>query len=134
MSKIYEESRIRKAWAPADYTVSENTGLWPVEIGQAVMGALCFVGTAFNGTSPSASLGDDGDVDRFITTADSDIATADTLPQIGTGASMQGVGPNSYGYLYTAQDLVDVDFTAATGSPTTGFVDWWIYLSRLNPH
>lgn len=134
MARIYEHERSRQAWAPAAYDTNENTGLWPVEVGDVVKRAYCFVRTAFDGTSPSAALGDDGDVDRYITTTNSAIATADTAPQRGTGAGIGGSTGNILGYLYTAADLVDVDFTAATGSPTTGFVDWWIYVKKVWPH
>ena len=69
-----------------------------------------------------------------VTTATGDISQA-------AGTFIQGVGGGAGTdflligrYLYTAADTVDVVFTAATGgSPTTGALDFYMWVAKVIP-
>lgn len=135
MARLSTEQPLTKyRWMPDSYTQNQVDPIWHVQVGDIVTHAFCMVGTAFNGTSPSAALGDDADVDRYITTTNSAIGTADTTPQAGSGAALAGSTKAHSGFLYSTEDTIDVDFTAATGTPTEGDVDWWCYVMRPYHH
>ena len=122
-------ARIRKqGWTPAAYGTNETTGFWSVQIGDLIAAAFMRVEAAFDGTSPSCSIGDDGDVDRFMTTTNTGIDT--TGLKRGTGAGFT----ETLGFLYTAANNVDIVFTAATGSPTVGRLTAWAYKARVEPN
>ena len=120
--------RSRTSWAPASYTANETFNMWNVAAGDLVGACFARIRTAFDGTSPSASIGDGDDVDRFMTTTNVGVAT--TGLKRGTGAGLT----ETLGYLYTAADTIDITFTAATGSPTVGSMDFWAFVAKVDPH
>lgn len=79
------------------------------------------VGTLFNGTSPTITIGDGGDVDRFFTSAEAALATA------GVKSSKKGGQPGAGGFLYTTADTIDAVWTEATGGPTTGSALFYLH-------
>lgn len=111
---------------PASYTGNETTALWGVVAGDLVHAAFSRNRVAFNGTTPTLSLGDDGDVDRFMTTTNMD--AENTGLKRGTGAGFTEVP----GYLYTAANTIDVVF-AQGGSGTAGRADIWIVAAKIVP-
>ena len=117
----------KQGWVPAAYATNETFQMWNVEIGELVAACFARIEVAFDGTSPSASVGDGDDVDRFMTTTNLGVAT--TGLKRGTGAGFT----ETLGYLYTAQDTIDITFTAATGSPAAGRMSIWAYIARVEP-
>ena len=123
--------RRSKRFTPASYTANETTALFNVASGDLIGPVFARVATAFDGTGGrTISLGDDSDVDRFMTTTVGDVSTAAVLTGVGgTGTNYLLIGQ----HLYTAADTIDVVFTAATGgSPTAGVVVVTIYVAKLS--
>ena len=129
--KFYKKSRTN--WTPASYTVDETTGLYPVVAGDLVGPCFSYVRVAFDGTGGRTfSLGDDGDVDRFMATTDADITTVANFVQGLGGASSTYLALGRH--LYIAANNIDIVFVAATaGSPTVGSIDLWHYQAKINP-
>lgn len=131
MAELRFFKRSRTNWLPAAYATNETTSIFNVAAGDLIAPNAVRVRTAFDGTSPSASFGDGDDVDRFMTTTEAGIDT--TGLKLGRGGSGGGYILDGK-YLYTAADTIDIVFTAATGSPTAGALDWWVYIAKIDPH
>ena len=131
MAELKFYKRSRTGWTPTSYTVNQTFQMWNVAVGDLVGPLFVRVRVAFDGTSPSFSIGDGDAVARFMTTTEAGAET--TGLKIG-----RGVSGGSYildgKYLYTAADTIDITFTAATGSPTVGTIDVWAYIAKVDPH
>lgn len=131
MAFIHIRERSVSNWTPASYASNETANILPAHVGEVIIGAFIRVRTAFDGTNGDAtiSVGDDGDVDRFITTANSAI-TATGLKK-GTGAGLT----ETPGYLYTTANTIDITFVADTGGDgAAGSVDVWVWYAKADPH
>ena len=127
--------RSKTNWTPVSYSADETANLFNVAAGDLIGLVIVRLRTAFNGTGGrTISLGDGAATTRFMTTATGDISQA-------AGTFIQGVGGGAGTdflligrYLYTAADTVDVVFTAATGgSPTTGALDFYMWVAKVIP-
>ena len=107
MSWLYGKIGVRSNWAPASYTANSTPEIFDAPVGMIVRGAWVRVRTAFDGTTPAASLGDDGDVDRFITTALSAVDSTWIKPNQNTSAGLV----ETQGYLYSTANTIDVAWT-----------------------
>lgn len=122
-----------RAFTPASYTANETTGLFNVAAGDLIGPVWARTEVVFNGSGTDAivTLGDGGDVDRFI--ADGNVDETTTGLYLGLGGS--GSNYLALGHhLYTAADTIDVVFTANTaGTRTTGRVLFVITKAKANP-
>lgn len=93
---------------PADDT-GASEALIEVPAGAIVIGGYVYVSTAFDSTTSDAlDIGDGDDVDRY---------TATPIDLQSTGVTALDVT----GYKYTAQDNIDIQWTAgSTGTATAG--------------
>lgn len=74
------------------------------------------VNTAFDGTTPTASIGDDGAAEGFVTEADLNIGAGGSGAGLfnGTGqylCTKHTTGPNANGKLYTEDDTIELVYT-----------------------
>ena len=84
------------------------------------------VGTAFDGTgTPSITLGDSDDVDRFMDNTAAAPATA------GNKSMKQDTQPGSGGYVYTADGLITATFAAGSSSAGEAKV-YMLYSNRVD--
>lgn len=84
------------------------------------------IASALDG-STQATIGDDGDVDRFM----DNTAFAPTV--VGAKSMLQDTQPGSGGYVYTAANTIDLQTTV--GTPTAGTLDIWVgYIPRASEH
>jgi hypothetical protein len=84
------------------------------------------VGTGFDGTgTPSITLGDSDDTDRFMDNSAAAPATA------GFKSMKQDTQPGSGGYIYTADGLITATFSAGGSSAGSAEV-WLVYSNRTN--
>ena len=112
---FYRIRPVTKIFEPAAVGSSETTALFTVKAGQRVLWATVKpIRAAAGSTNSTIEIGDDGDTDRFVK------ATTDYDPEasaVGTLISGTGAGlANSGGYLYTADNTVDVVYTASGAS------------------
>ena len=114
-------------YVPASYGSTETVSFINIAAGDVVFAAFCQVTTAFDG-SPTAILGDGGSTNRFMTTTNTAITSATTLPNIGTGAGFA----TTPGYMYTSDDTIDIVYTTG-GSPTVGAAVFWIIKFKAYP-
>lgn len=95
---------------PTAYATSE-TGhpgarkIMGVKRGTWVLGVMLRVGVAFNGTTPTISIGDGASAVGYMTTAQADIENTGLKAGYGTFFS----GAN--GKLYTTDDTIDLAYT-----------------------
>ena len=135
MAKLNWYQKSKTNWAPAAIASDETANLFSVHPGDLIGPMFVYIRTAFDGTGGrTITLGDDGDVDRFMTTTTGDISQA-----VGTYIqAVGGVGSNYLliaQHLYVAANTIDLIFVAATGgAPSTGNLDIWYYASRVIPH
>lgn len=132
MAELRYFRRSRSNWTPASYSADETAQIIPVAAGDLIGPHYGLMRTAFDGTGGrTMSLGDGGDVDRFMTTTIGDLSQAAGTYLIGVGGS--GSTYAAIGrHLYTAADTIDIVFVAATGgSPTAGAVDIWLYIAKV---
>ena len=130
MAELRFFRRSKFNYAPASYAANSTDSILSASIGDLVGAAFCNVRVVFNGTNVnhSSALGDDGDVDRFMTTTN--VGDTATGLKRGTGAGLT----ETLGYLYTTANTIDVTFVADTaGDGTTGNIDWWVYIAKINP-
>lgn len=121
-------------WTPDSYTANSVEAVMNVHAGMLIGPIICRTQVAFDGSGTAAifELGDGGDVDRFLDAGELDEETA------GNMVRAQGASGGGYvlyrSYLYTADDTIDVNFTAATGADgTVGRVLITIYWARVWP-
>lgn len=134
MAELRYRKRSRSNYTPASYTANETATVIGVNTGDLVGPSFCRVRVVFNGGGTDAILifGDGGDTNRFGSDGDTDETT--------TGLYMLNGGSGSdylaQGYhLYTADDTIDIGFTANTsGTRTTGEVDFWLFIAKADPH
>lgn len=134
MAELRFFQKTRTNWAPAAIASDETATLFSVHPGDLIGPVFAYIRTAFDGTGGrTISLGDDGDVDRFMTTTIGDVSQAAGTYLMGLG----GAGSNYLllgRHLYTAANTIDVVFVAATGgAPSTGNLDFWYYSARVAP-
>ena len=118
-------------WTPVSYTANETTAIMPVHAGEMVIAAFVRIRTAFDGGNSDAAidLGDGGDTNRLVENADLTETTAGLYHGSGAGTA------DDFGHLYTADDTIDVVFTADTGADgTVGAADIWIWYVTVEPH
>ena len=121
--KIYKRSKTN--WTPVTYAANETFTMFNVAIGDLVLACFARVRTAFDG-DVAIAVGDDGDVDRFMTTTN--VGATSTGLKRGTGAGFT----ETLGYLYTAANTIDITYTSTTG--TVGALDVWCYIAKVDPH
>ena len=127
-----------RLFIPADYTADDAAvELIHVSAGDLVGPVICRTVELFNGggTAAKFELGDDDDVDRYV--ADGDLeetsVSAATLWIRAAGGSASGYAALGT-HLYTADNTIDVKFTANTsGTRTTGQVEVTVYIARVRP-
>ena len=121
--------RSKSNYTPASYTANETTAILSVMAGEAVNLCVARTLTVFNGSGTAAVIviGDDGDTDRLLEDGNMDETTAGLY--LGLGLTKLN-GP----HLYTADNTIDVVFTANTaGTRTTGAADFRVLVARLDP-
>ena len=129
MARVYQNVLTRNNWAPASYTANSTPAIWNVAAGDLIRGAFVQIRVAFDGITPVATLGDGGDADGFLTSALVGITATGLKPAQNTSAYLL----ETQGYLYTSADTIDVTWTQG-GTGTAGFADWWVFVSKVNPH
>lgn len=99
---------------PAVYATTETRKVMSVRRGTWIMDVAVRVGVAFNGTTPTISIGDGIGTTIFATITD--VACAATGLKHGYGAAFSGMN----GKLYTADapDTVDLFYTYTAGTTT----------------
>ena len=124
-------------YQPPDYTANSVDPVFSVHEGDVVGLITCRTVTVFNGAGTAAifELGDGDDVDRYLDGGEleeTDVAAATSY--------VRAIGATGGGYilyrthLYTANDTIDVNFTANTsGTRTTGAVEITAYIARTRP-
>lgn len=90
---------------PTAYATTETRAIMGVKRGTWVLGVSVRVGVAFDGTTPTVSIGDGTGATIFATTAQVD--AENTGLKAGYGTAFSG----SNGKLYTATDTVDLFYT-----------------------
>jgi hypothetical protein len=108
--------KLIKSFTPAAVGTTETKQMFNVEIGDRVhwLSVVPLVNAAA-GTSSTINIGDDGDTDRFLKSANYDLETAVVgTPIAGAG---DGFAPSG-GHLYTAANTIDALYTngGATGT------------------
>jgi hypothetical protein len=128
---LLREKRLTSTFVPASYTANETTALFNVAAGDMITHVSMQTVVVFNGAGTDAivTLGDGGDVDRFILAGDVDeTATGFYVATGGTGSAYLLRAE----HVYTAADTIDIVFTANTsGSRTTGEVLAIIHKSKV---
>lgn len=104
----------------AHETTQTDVCVMDVHRGTFVRAVMLQIGVAFDGTTPTLSVGDDGSAIGFVTTVEA-AATADGLKN-GIGAYLNSIhaASNANGKLYTEDDTIDLDFTSAGEGTTEG--------------
>lgn len=130
--------RRTRLFEPADYTANDTAvELINVFAGELVGPVICRTVEVFNGggTAAKFELGDDDDVDRYVVDGDLEetSVSAATSWIRATGGSASGYAAMGT-HLYTADNTIDVKFTANTsGTRTTGQVEVTVYVARVRP-
>src|SRR3990167_7251731 len=126
-----------RLFTPADYTADETRQLFNVEAGDLIGLIIARQITAYNGSGTDAILemGDSGDIDRFMDAGEIDETTGGS-----TGSFVRCAGASGGGYvlyrnhLFTAQNTIDVTFTANTaGTRNAGSTEFTLYFTRVRP-
>ena len=129
-----KETRI---FEPADYTADEVRQLFNVAAGDLIGIIIARQIVAYNGSGTDAILefGDSGDIDRFMDAGEIDETTGGA-----TGSFVRCAGASGGGYvlyrnhLFTAEDTIDVIFTANTaGTRNAGRTEFTLYKARVRP-
>ena len=134
MAYLRYSKRSRSAWVPTSYTSGQTDKILNVAVGDVVGPSFGRIRVGFDGTNTDATvaLGDDGDPDRFVTTATSDAQNTSLFMGVGgSGSTYLAIGQ----HLYTAANTVDITFvsdTAADGA--AGEADFWVYVAKADPH
>lgn len=124
-------------WTPDSYTANSVEAVFNVAEGDVVGPIFCRTVTVFNGSGTDAifELGDSGDVDRFL-----DAGELEETSVSAATSFVRAIGATGGGYilyrthLYTADDTIDVNFTANTaGTRTTGAVEITAYIAKVRP-
>lgn len=133
MTQLNWRRRSVSNWTPASYTANETTAIMSVEPGDVAGLVIVRTRTVFNGSGTDAiiTIGDGGDVDRFVADGDVDEVTAGLYKALGgSGSSYAALGT----HLYTVADTIDIVFTANTaGTRTTGAFDIDVYIAKVVP-
>lgn len=104
---------------PGAYNTSEVRDIMGVKRGTWVKAVAVRIGEAFNGTTPTISIGDGDDDEGFAAITDITIATPELYPGYGVFFSA------SNGKLYTGDDTIELDYIYNTGT-TTGLATVYI--------
>ena len=118
------------SFTPANHQTTATTALFNMAAGELVVAAFVRITTAFDGGSSDAALdlGDGNSTNGFIANADITETTAGIYQ--GSGARLA----DDWGFLYTADDTIDVVFTRDTGADgTVGSADFIIYYVQVEP-
>ena len=118
------------SFTPANHQTTATTALFNMAAGELVVAAFVRITTAFDGSGTNAALdlGDDGDINRFIENVDITETTAGIYQGSGAGLA------DDFGFLYTANNTIDVVFTRDTGvNGTVGSADFIIYYVQVEP-
>lgn len=119
-------------FTPTSYTANETKAIMNVHAGTVIGPIFVRQITAYNGSGTAAilELGDGNAIDRFMDAGEIDVTTGGA-----TGSFVRAVGATGGGYvlyrtfLYTADDTIDVTFTANTAGTRnageTRFIIWW---------
>lgn len=135
MANELEWEKTTILYRPPSYAANSVDPVMNVFAGDLIGLIICRTTAAFNGTGTAAvfELGDDGDPDRFLDGGELDEETA--------GSMVRAIGASGGGYvlyrshLYTADNTIDVNFTADTnGDDTTGEVEITIWHTRVRPN
>jgi len=114
---------------PADYTATEPRAVMGVKRGTLVANVALRIGEQFNGVTDTIAIGDGTDPNGFMTTAQAACTVAGLKNGAGeylaTLDSDAGGNTPGAGRLYTADDTIDLVFTAA-GDGTTGLATVYI--------
>ena len=125
------ETRI---FEPASYTADETRLLFNVEAGDLIGLIIVRQIVAYNGSGTDAvlELGDGDDIDRYMDAGEIDETTTTSFVRaIGATGGTYILYRN---FLYTAQDTIDVTFTANTaGTRNAGRTEFTIYKARVRP-
>lgn len=125
--------RSRSNWTPASYTADETAQILNVAAGDLIGPGIARVRTVFNGGGTDAIIiiglaG--GTTNLFCADGNIDETTVGTYHLLGAG-NYVARGE----YLFTSADTIDVGFTANTsGTRTTGAVDYWFFVAKVDPH
>lgn len=107
---------------PDDYAVTQtDVCVMDVHRGTFVRAVAMRVGTPFDGTTPTISIGDGSDAIGFMTTTEAAAGVAGLKNGIGEYlCTQQSAGPNANGKMYTEDDTIDLDFTSPGAGCTEG--------------
>jgi len=133
MAFLNWQKKSRTAWEPAAYDTTAVTQLFAVDVGDLVGPGFARVTEVFNGTGTAAVL------TVGLTGGTTNLFCADTNIDETTTGLYQLLGAGTYAargqYLFTSADTIDVLFTKDTNSDdTTGIVDFWFYVAKVDPH
>lgn len=134
MAFLEWRKRSMPGWTPNDYEANSVEKLINVSAGDVVGYSFARVTEVFNGggTDAIVTAGDFDDIDRIFAGGNVDETATGLYAALGgSGSTYTALGR----HLYTADDSVDVWFTANTsGTRTTGTIDWFFYVADCDPH
>jgi len=131
MAELRFFARTKTNWTPASYTANATVSIFNVAAGDMIGPGFARVRVVFNGGGTDAiiTIGITGTTNLFCADGNID-ETATGLYHLLGGGNYVARGE----YLFTSADTIDVTFTANTsGTRTTGAVDYWFYVAKVDP-
>lgn len=121
-------------YTPSSYTANVVDPVFTVKAGDMVGTIICRTMVAFDGTGTAAKfeLGDGNDPDRYLDDGELEETSVSAATSVVRAIGATGGTYVLYrNFLYTSDDTIDVNFTAATGGDgTVGKVKIKIAFSR----
>lgn len=124
-------------YTPSNYVANVVDPVFNVTAGDLVGEIICRTVTAFDGSGTAAifELGDGNDADRYLDGGEleetSTTAATSWVRAIGATGGTYILYRN---FLYTTDDTIDVNFTAATGADgAAGAVEITAYIAKVRP-
>lgn len=120
-------------YSPAVVGTSECAALFPVKTGTRVYWVMVKpVVNAAGSTSSLISIGDDSDLCGWLEIANYDLETATLGTLIDGAGAYRTTGKEQSGKLYTADDTIDANYTAASATGAIPKFRWYAKIERLN--
>jgi len=124
-------------WTPDSYTANSVEAVFSVHAGDVVGPIFCRTVTAFDGSATAAKfeLGDSDDPDRYLDDGELEETSISAATSFVRAIGATGGGYILYrSHLYTADDTIDVNFTAASGADgTVGAIEIVAYIAKIRP-
>ena len=123
-----------RLFVPADYTANETKAIMNVHTGEVVGLIIARQITAYNGSGTDAilELGYGDNIDEFMDAGEIDETTGGSTGSLVRAAgAADGTYDTNRTFLFTADDTIDVTFTANTaGTRNAGATRFTIYTAR----